>query len=328
MTHNPFIQSIATPTHNCACFGMVVDRYLDHLQARGAVCHRHMVRILDSAKSSIGADTPAESVTPEAICIWLGSIWDRGSKSMADRARAYLSAAYTHAMQFDYRTRNRSLGIKENPVSRIPATTASSHVRNRVATKDELIRFYRDLRAKKQNPAAGALLLAMLTGCRVEEASHLKVNSLNFIEGSLYWEKTKTGVSHKIGLGTAALDLLTELTHGKSLEDFIFESKRKPGTPVTSDSVLKYFGRMGFENATPRDFCRRTFTSWAQVAGLNRELIDLIQNHRERSIATRHYDRFLFLPDGIAVTSKGLRQWESWLSGLSMLNNDSRPKFD
>jgi integrase len=312
MGHNPFIPSI-TATSNTITFGLIVDNYLASLNARGAVCGRSMARILGSAKESIGEAVPASQVSPEAVCKWLGVIWGRGSEAMADRARAYLSAAFNHSMQYDYRNPSNHHGIKENPVSLIQSTNASSHVRNRIASKQELSSFISRIESDLEHPAARALLISLLVGCRIEEAANLTVKSFNISEKSLYWDKTKTGVSHKIGIGNKVAGLLRLWSAEKSDDDYIFPSQTNPRRAVSADTILKYFGRMRFVSATPRDFCRRSFASWAQAAGLTREMIDLIQCHQVRSIATRHYDRYKFTEDGIQAISKALNAWENWI---------------
>lgn len=74
---------------------------------------------------------------------------------------------------------------------------------------------------------------------------------------------------------------------------------------------------MGFENASPRDACRRTFKTMGQIAGITIELLDLIQNHvTVRSVSSTNYNRYNLTNNGRQKMNEVLAKWESFLQCL------------
>lgn len=311
MTYNPLVIPVP-PT-----VGSLFDAYLTSLENRGARSLNSIRNILGSAKSSFGANCPVSDVGPETISAWLGEIYSRGAKAHADRCRAILKAVFNFGLKarFDYRTGNgMNFGIKGNPTEVIPVDRgASSHVRTRFLNREELTRFHSYLLNDLTNPSARVLMFCLLTGCRIEE-SHIRVKNVNLTSGVIRWETTKTGKPHQIAVGNRLHGYIREWAMGKSPEDFLIPSAKDEGKPVPCDSVIKYFNRLGFKGAIPRDACRRTFKTMGQVAGIELGVLDMIQNHSsDRSVSMLNYNRFSLTKEAMEIMKESLNKWEVWI---------------
>lgn len=290
------------------------NAYLASLANRGARSLNSIRNILTSAQAAIGGDCLASEVSSEAICSWLSQIYARGAAAHTDRARAILKAAFNFGMKarFDYRTSNgMNWGIKSNPTNVIPVDRgASSHVRTRFLDRDELTRFHRHIINDMENPAARVLIFCLLTGCRIEE-SQIKIKNLDLVQAIVYWKKTKTGKPHQIAIGNRLLSYLKGWCEGRDNCEYIIQSAKDPSKPVSCDTVIKYFNRLGFAGATPRDACRRTFKTMGQVAGVELGVLDLIQNHtNNRSVSMLCYNRFSLTYEAMEMMKNSLNQWE------------------
>ena len=162
-------------------------------------------------------------------------------------------------------------------------------------------------------------MVALLTGARIEEIANLKVSDFDDSNGSIFFAQTKCGNSHKVGLGQWAWSILRERCNGLCENDFIFPSVRNAGKPISNNSIYVFFDKAGLKDACPRD-SRRTMKTLSQVAGLNREILDLIQNHTDGSIASKHYDKFFATPKAVIVMQKALNLWEGWLLNQNRVN--------
>jgi integrase len=298
---------------------MLFNAYLSSLENRGARSLRNMKNILACAQDALGAETLAAAVSPEAICAWLGQIYARGADSHSDRARAALKAVFNFGMKakFDYRTSGVAWNLKSNPTDLIPVDRgASSRVRTRFLNRDELFRFHSDLTGNLDSPAARVLLFCLLTGCRIEE-SQIKIGMVDLGTGIIRWAKTKSGKPHQIAMGNRLWGLLKEWCENRSSEEFLFPSSREPQKPVSCDTIIKYFNRLGFKGATPRDACRRTVKTMGQVAGIDLSILDIIQNHAsDRSVSTLNYNRYALTDDAAVVMRNALNKWENWIERL------------
>jgi integrase len=136
-----------------------------------------------------------------------------------------------------------------------------------------------------------ALQLMMLTGQRPGEVMQIKLESIT-PDGVLSWAKTKNGSPHSIplvGIAKAVLDSSEPNEHG-----LFFWSLSQPAVAAVNSArrvLHEYLRASGQASFTPHDL-RRTWKTVAGDAGVPKEVRDLIQNHRQSDVSTRHYDRY------------------------------------
>lgn len=307
------------PRREGATVGALFDAYLEHLQVAGKST-RQPKALLDHAADVIGRDTLAADVKPADVVAVIRPVFQRGSRVQADKYRAFMSAAFRWAMRaaHDYRTDGaRDWGLRSNPAEAVPRDTEAEGVGTRWLSAAE----FRDLLAHLQeSPTRGrtnvreAIALLLLTGQRVREVLGLRAEQWNSQERTLAWQRTKNGQPHLLPVCSQAAAILDGLV--ADTDGWLFPGQTPTGH-APDGSVLVYLKRYArarrLKPFSGRDL-RRTWKTLAGEAGLTKVERDLLQNHTESDVSSRHYDRYAYLREKREAVAK----WEAWLaSGTS-----------
>ena len=291
-----------------ASLATLIEDYTAHLDAQGKRSTPDIRRTLNRMAEVIGRDRPANQVTTADIVEVLRPVYAAGKASMADHMRGSIRAAYGWAMkaQNDYRAQTTDrFQITANPALLIP--TEPKTPGERYLSRDELFLFWnwlgRGTMHENRNTDPRnlvALRLLILSGQRVEEILRLRREWVR--DGIIEWPETKTGNRHVL---PATPRMLRMMTWCKAIgTGTYFDSD-----PHVIRSVCKSFCKQtGVADFTTRDL-RRTWKTLAGVAGISKTDRDLIQNHSNQDVSSRHYDRYDYLPEKLAA----LERWESWL---------------
>lgn len=316
MSYNPYVQPVASH----ATVSQLFDGYIAYLEGKQAKSIDHVKRVLGMVSEALGASTPISMVTTDSICQILGKVYSDGSKAHAAWIRQLLMSVWRWGSRVvnDYRIKGAiNYGITSNPIQAIPSDNKSlTASRERFFTPQELPSYLKFLQANLDHPAAGVLSVALLTGSRIEEIANLTVGDFDSERGTIHFAKTKTGNSHTVGLGQWALSVLREKTQEKDNNQFIFAGLRNTSKPISNNSIYVFFEKAGMKGASPRD-SRRSTKTLGQIAGISRETLDLIQNHKDGSIASKHYDKFHATDEAIKVMQDALNKWECYLIGIA-----------
>jgi integrase len=115
-----------------------------------------------------------------------------------------------------------------------------------------------------------------------------------------------------IPLNQIAYDVL--VGNPKLSDEFLFPAKSGV-EPLRLDGYSKAITRLcqqfNIESFTPKDL-RTTFKTLAGKCGLSKEIRDRLQNHSLSDVASRHYDRYNYLPEKRAA----ILQWNNYLEGI------------
>lgn len=279
------------------------DFYLEHLEGKGSAAHPKVKAMFDKAAKALGAETRAADVSAPAIASHLGAIYRRGSPAMAREVRGYVGAAFNLAIRSenDYRTLHRSAawGLTANPVAAIPADPDAVKPGDRHLSPAEFrsFWFWLEQQASTSN-AADALRVIMATGQRIVEVLRIAEPMLDPVEKLLDWSKTKNGRPHTIPLPSQALAILQARpinSHG-----MLFPHGRNPALPATLSAIDHLIGtycdRPGVQSFTARDL-RRTWKTLTGAAGIAKADRDRLQNHARGDVASKHYDRWDYMPE-------------------------------
>jgi hypothetical protein len=149
------------------------EAYVADLRARRRRTAEQAERILLADKTGaaawIGAKRPASSVGAEDILPFLKSIHDRGVPVAADRARAWLSAAFSFGIkgEHDYTKSDATAhwGIKVNPVAAIKADASAKRTVDRFLSPEELRAWWHWLDARREvSLMASGMMILFATG--------------------------------------------------------------------------------------------------------------------------------------------------------------------
>lgn len=310
-TEAPAPATSAAPALQAATFGDLVDGYLARLEREGKGT-KHPRGLLNHAAALIGHERQAGDVTPADVVRVIKPIFDRGARVQADAMRVYLNAAFRWGMkaEHDYRVATpRRWGIKANPVDAVPRDAEADRVGQRWLQAGEFADLLRWALASEA-PSRRAIALLAMTGQRVHEIIDLRPGQWDREKRLLSWSKTKNGLPHTVPVCARAAAVLDGIEAGPG--GWMFPSRTDPARPMTDAGVLralqKYAARRGLEAFTGRDL-RRTWKTLAGEAGLTKQERDLLQNHTEGDVSSRHYDRWQYLPEKRAAVTK----WGAWL---------------
>jgi integrase len=294
-----------------ATFGDLVDGYLARL-AREGKGTKHPKGLLNHAAAVIGRERQAGDVTPADVVRVIKPIFDRGARVQADKMRVFLNAAFRWGMkaEHDYRVATpRRWGIASNPVEAVPRDAEADRAGDRWLEVKELVDLLHWAMASDA-PSRRAIALLALTGQRVHEIIDLQAGQWDSGRRVLTWAKTKNGLPHTAPVCSQAAAILDAIEPGPA--GWLFPSRTDAGKPMTDAGVLqalkKYAARWRLEAFTGRDL-RRTWKTLAGEAGLTKQERDLLQNHTEGDVSSRHYDRWQYMPEKLAAVAK----WEAWL---------------
>lgn len=312
----------SAPVTGKATVGHLFQQYVAHLRA----CDRRTVDAIEkllltgshNLADQLGRNRKAKEVTTADVVSVLQPVFARGKRVYADTMRGYIASAYNWAIRsaHDYTVSDaRDLGIRFNPAADIPVDRDARKAGTRWLTPDEWLGFWRWLNDPYQQagyPYRAVLMLLLLTGQRVSEIASLQAAQWDSVERVLQWDTTKTGKPHLLPVCSRAAVILNSMR--PSPEGWLFPARNIEGQHLQDDTLLsmteRYAKRHGLPHFTPRDL-RRTWKTLAGEAGLTKTERDLMQNHAVRDVSSRHYDRWLYLPEKRAALVK----WDAWVEG-------------
>ncbi|MNJ42227.1 Prophage CP4-57 integrase [compost metagenome] len=146
-------------------------------------------------------------------------------------------------------------------------------------------------------PAANAIKLLILTGCRRSEVANMRLSQIKDDVWTI--PETKNGKSHSVFLSKKAMSIIAEQSSYVS-GDFIFESDRpKSGKiePILVDSITRALRRLiarslpDMEPFTVHDLRRSAATNWAERLDAEERVIELCLNHLPLNKLVRTYHR-------------------------------------
>lgn len=288
------------------------DGYIESMRAKNRASADEVERVLKKAAKTFGINRLAADISHADIVDFIGSYYDRGYKGAADKARAYLSAAFGWAVKSanDYTQKTRNdWGVKHNIVSEIPKDAEASTLRNQTLSPDEIRDVWKAEKWTIEVQACVQLILA--TGQRVEECLRLHGDELDLDAALWHMPALKTKGRtrpHTIPLPAVIIPVLRELValHGYG-----------PLFPGRTGSKGKYIGHRAVNRALKKNApegiqardLRRTWKSRAGELGITKEVRDLIQQHTNGDTGSKHYDRGDYVP----MMREAMNKYDEWL---------------
>lgn len=216
---------------------------------------------------------------------------------MANRTRALLKKIYNWAIMSEI--------VDTNPVYLLPAP-AKEHRRERVLTKDEIIKVWNAINAdvrdsddshrKMKTLSAGIMKLRLLTAQRGAEVMSMEWSELELDSG--WWtipgEKTKNGLSHRVYLTPPALAIIRDMKAAvdDACSRYVFPSPKGDTHINNPQKALQRIQKATNIAFVGHDF-RRTAASMMTSMGIPRFTVKKILNHVEPEI-TAVYDRYSY----------------------------------
>lgn len=174
-----------------------------------------------------------------------------------------------------------------------------------------------------------AVRLLMLTAVRKVELLGARWAEFDLDKGE--WNipavRMKMREAHWVPLSPQAVKLLREL-HQHSRGDLLFPNLRNPKKPMAGGSINALLGRLGYLEQTKPHGLRAMFSTYANSAGWNPDVVEKILAHQHKDLIRMKYNRSEYRKEQRAI----LQRWAEQLDrryhgkGAKVVPIKSRPR--
>ncbi|MCK9394271.1 MAG: integrase arm-type DNA-binding domain-containing protein [Methylobacter sp.] len=270
-------------------------------------------------------DMQANRVEPSHIRDVLHRILLRGTPEkpkevMVNRVRAYLHRAFKVGIYHDNDPTNPlgsvTFKLSYNPVEAIPKITRAEVVGDRNLSIDEIQILWTSTDIGEQMLIATKLLL--IFGCRLMELCGAKKSEFDFdaMTWTMPWERIKTSGKNKrphlLPITPMAKTLIERQWIYSMDSDYLFPGRINPNKPIRNTSLSHALRRVkGVDSFNVRAL-RRTWKTICAEIGIEKSIMDRIQNHALTDVSDKHYNKYHYLTEKRAA----LEQWERYLEDI------------
>ena len=289
-------------------FESVANAWLEHQAGRWTP--RTQAKIKASLEldifPSLGA-RPMATITPWNVMAAVQKIEARGSGDMAARVLQRVKSIFRHAVIHRC--------IESNPMADLVCSEVLKprQVTHRPALAErDLPEFFDKLADYGGDPhTRHAIRLLMLTGVRPGEVRGARWNEFNRDEA--LWripaERMKMRNEHVVPLSTQALDVLNEMSALSGDRDLVFPSPFYPSKSLSENTINSALARLGYKGEATAHGFRSLFSTVANEAGWNPDVIERQLAHIERNQVRAAYNRSIYLQD----RQKLMQWWADYL---------------
>ena len=105
------------------------------------------------------------------------------------------------------------------------------------------------------------------------------------------------GTEHTVPLSPQALELLKGMRPSEAATGLVFPSPFYPGKPISDGTLNSALARMGYKGTATAHGMRTLFSTCANEAGWNTDVIEKQLAHEERDEVRAAYNRASWLPE-------------------------------
>lgn len=263
-------------------------------------------RIIDSEllRNHKWKEIPVSDITAQHVREILNKkAYDDGSYTMANRIRSVISKI------FEFGLKRVGLDIDRNPVESTAPFDKGENVRERVYSVDEIKELWEYWETRPE-PVQSVYKILLLTGQRLREVLNMKWSDIEvdrpckrisfdeegravpeaFLANVWTISDTKNNKIQDLPLSKMAFDIIQDLEPITGNSDYVFESPRKKGHPLSS---LNSTDKMIKKNTSISDFrihdLRRTCATRTEESGIEHFIIKKVLNQKDGDVTSRHY---------------------------------------
>lgn len=249
-------------------------------------------------------------VKPADVRVAVQAIEAAGARDTAGRVFQRIRAVYRYAVSEELTDTDPTSSIKPDEIFKRHV------VKHRAALSErETPQFLRLLKEYQGEPATkSALQLLVLTAVRPGELRGARWEE--FDRERALWripaERMKMKTEHLVPLSSQALELLASIRPAEDAKGPLFPSPYYPGKPISDGTLNSALSRMGYKGIATAHGFRTLFSTCANEAGWNSDVIEKQLAHEERDSVRKAYNRADWLRD-----RQKLMQW--WGEHLAKL---------
>lgn len=284
-------------------FQAVAEDWLAHQSASWADVTLERIRagFESDVFPSLGG-RPMASLRPRDVIEAVRQIEARGAGEQAARTLQRIRAVFRFAVVHERIESNPMLDLK-------PAELLKPRlVKHRAALAErDLPAYLAALDAYEGDPTTcAALRLLMLTALRPGELRSLRWDDLDTAAAELRIpaERMKMKAPHVVPLSRQALQLIEAQRAISGEAELIFPSPFYPARALSENTMNSALARMGYKGEHTAHGCRAVFSTVANEAGHDADVIERQLAHRERNAVRAAYHRAEYLAE-----RRKLMQW-------------------
>lgn len=258
----------------------------------------------------IGAK-PVSDIKPSDVRTLVQSIEADGARETAGRVFQRIKAVFRYAVAHELVEQDPTYPLKPSEILRKQTT------RHRAAmTERDVPQFMRLLDEYGGEPATkAALRLLMLTAVRPGELRGARWEEFD-LDRALWRipaDRMKMKTEHTVPLSPQALALLKDIRPSEAAAGLVFPSPFYPGKPISDGTLNSALARMGYKGTATAHGFRTLFSTCANEAGWNTDVIEKQLAHEERDEVRAAYNRASWLPE----RQKLMTWWASHLDTIA-----------
>jgi integrase len=259
---------------------------------------------------------PIRDVAARDIKQVVQAIDKQGSGETAGRVFQRLRSIYRYALSEELVEADPTYPLKPAEIFK------PRDVNHRLALAEaDMPAFFGKLDSYEGDPSTKAALeLLILTAVRPGELRGARWKEIE--DSRALWRipaaRMKMATEHLVPLSTQALAILESMKSVSGGEDLVFPSPFYPGKPLSDGTLNSALARLGYKGVATAHGFRTLFSTCANEAGWNADVIEKQLSHEQRDDVRGAYNRAQWLPDRVK-----LMQW--WANRLQALRQSSAP---
>ena len=243
---------------------------------------------------AIGAK-PIACIKPADVRALVQAIEAEGARETAGRVFQRIKAVFRYAVAHELVEQDPTYPLKPSEILRKQTT------RHRAAMAErDVPQFMRLLEEYRGEPSTkAALRLLMLTAVRPGELRGARWEEFD-LDRALWRipaERMKMKTEHTVPLSPQALELLKGMRPSEAATGLVFPSPFYPGKPISDGTLNSALARMGYKGTATAHGFRTLFSTCANEAGWNTDVIEKQLAHEERDEVRAAYNRASWLPE-------------------------------
>ncbi len=308
------LDQIAAETTARQTFGLIVDEYLEQMQAKDAAPSTlsKATWLLKDLASPL-SDRPLREIKPAEILSLLRRIEKSGRRETARRLRGTIGSVFKYAIV--------TLRAESDPTLPLHGALLPPKVEGRPAITDEeeFGKLLRSIDEYDGWPTIRAgLQFLILTCVRPGEVRGAKREEFDFkkVVWQIPAERMKMRAPHAVPLSRQARSVIKDIWPLSEGSEFVFPSVRSKQRPLSEAAFNSALRRMGYgkEEVTAHGF-RVTASSILNSRGYDPDVIEAVLAHQDPNAIRRAYNRATYWKQRVVL----MQEWGDLLDELKKI---------
>ncbi|MAM34839.1 MAG: integrase [Micavibrio sp.] len=255
---------------------------------------------------------PVTEITPPILLQVIRKIEKRGAYDVAKRNLQVCSQVFRYAIQTGRAERDPAADLRGALTQYKKGHFAALDVKE----LPDLLTALNENKARLYPQTIYATQLLLLTFVRTSELIQAKWSEID-LEGKQWVipaHRMKMRKEHIVPLSSQSVELFTKLKEMNGHRDWVFPNQVRPAKPMSNNTILSTFKRLGYAGRMTGHGCRAlAMSAIKEKLGYRHEVIDRQLAHGHKNSINAAYDRAQFLDE----RTKMMQEWADYMEGLN-----------